>query len=99
MSEPTPAARPSFSTPAIVALETQIAASRAELAATVDELTSRLDPKTQASRLVAEGKQLVSDATDAQADPKARTRARVVLAVAAGLAALAVAGLVRKVVR
>ena len=99
MSEPTPAARPSFSTPAMVALESQIAATRAELAATVDELTNRLDPKPQASRLVAEGKQMVSDATDAQADPQARTRARVVLGVAAGVAALAVTGLVRKLAR
>lgn len=81
------------------ALEAELQLTRGELAATVDELTDRLNPKTQAERAVAEGKRLVSDATDPSAAPEARKRARTVLAVAGGVGALLVTGLVRRMTR
>ena len=81
------------------ALEAELLLTRGQLAATVDELADRLNPKTQAGRAVAEGKRLVSDATDPAAAPEARKRARVVLGVAGAVAALLVTGVVRRVAR
>ena len=42
-----------FSTPEMVALEAELAVTRAQLASTVDELVARLDPRAQAGRAVA----------------------------------------------
>lgn len=81
------------------ALEAELQLTRGELAATVDELADRLNPKTQAERAVAEGKRLVSDATDPSVAPEARKRARVVLGVAGAVAALLVTGVVRRIAR
>ena len=78
-----------FSTPEMVALEAELAVTRAQLASTVDELVARLDPRSQAARAVESGRQLVSDATSADAAPDARKKARVALgSAAAGAAAL-----------
>jgi hypothetical protein len=76
--------------PKIAALEAELAATRAQLTETVDELSTRLDPRYQASQATARGRRLVRDAIGiaSDADPSARTRARVVLG--SGLAALAV---------
>lgn len=87
-----------FSTPRIHDLEKELAGTRDELAATVDELVSRLDPRTQATHLVDEGKKLVADATG-DADPELKKQARIKLGVAAGVAALVLTGIVRKIVR
>lgn len=95
MSEP-------FSTPRMVELEAEIAATRVELALSVDSLARRLTPRelaAEAGRQARSGaeqarsavEQLVRDATSAEADPEASTRARVILAGAATVAALAVA--------
>lgn len=95
MSEP-------FSTPRMVELEAEIAATRVELALSVDSLARRLTPRelaadaAQQARAGAEQakltvEQLVRDATSAEADPEASTRARVILAGAAAVVALAVA--------
>ena len=81
------------------ALEAELQLTRGELAATVDELADRLNPKTQAGRAVAEGKRLVSDATDPSVPPEARKRARVVLGVTGAVAALLVTGVVRRIAR
>jgi len=73
-------------------IQQEIETVRAELAATVDELASRLDPRSQATKII-------TDATNPDASPEARRRARIVLGVAGAAAALVVAGLVRKAVR
>lgn len=84
--------------PKISALEAELAATRAELAATVDELSTRLDPRTQASEAVENGRRLVRDAVgnDPAADPAARKRARIVLGAAAGVVGLVVTGIIRR---
>jgi len=91
-----------FSTPEMVELEAQAALTRLELVSTVDALAQRLDPraglhqatdqaKAQADKARDAAQQLWHDATSADADPEASTRARVVLASAAAVVALAVA--------
>lgn len=95
MSEP-------FSTPRMVELEAEIAVTRVQLASTVDALAQRLAPRALASEAGQQARQgaeqaraaveqLVHDATSAEADPEASTRARVILAGAAGAVALVVA--------
>lgn len=95
MSEP-------FSTPRMVELEAEIAVTRVQLASTVDELTQRLTPGALASEASKQARlgveqakaaveQILHDATSAEADPEASTRARVILAGAAGAVALVVA--------
>jgi len=80
-----------FSTPEMVALEAELAVTRAQLASTVDELVSRLDPRAQAGRAVDSGRQLWSDATSGEAPPDARKKALTVLGGAvAGVAAVLV---------
>ncbi len=87
-----------FTTPRMHDLEQELAATRDELAATVDELVTRLDPRTQATRLVDEGKKMVNDATG-HADPQLQRQARVRLGVVTGAAALVLTGIVRRIVR
>jgi hypothetical protein len=78
-----------FSTPETVALEAELAVTRAQLASTVDELVARLDPRAQAGRAVESGRQLWSDATNSDADPDRRKKALTVLGGAlAGVAVL-----------
>ena len=78
-----------FSTPEMVALEAELAVTRAQLASTVDELVARLDPRAQAGRAVASGRQLWSDATSSGVAPDARKKALAVIGgVVAGTAAL-----------
>ena len=78
-----------FSTPEMVALEAELAVTRAQLASTVDELVSRLDPRAQAGRAVESGRQLWTDATSGDSSPEARKKALAVLGGAvAGVAAL-----------
>ena len=79
-----------FRTPETVALEAELAVTRAQLASTVDELVARLDPRAQAGRAVESGRQLWSDATNGDADPAdARKKAFTVLGgAAAGVAVL-----------
>ena len=73
----------------MVALEAELAVTRAQLASTVDELVARLDPRAQAGRAVEQGRQLWSDATDGDAEPAARKKALSVLGgAAAGVAVL-----------
>ncbi|KQR08310.1 DUF3618 domain-containing protein [Cellulomonas sp. Leaf334] len=80
-----------FSTPEMVALEAELAVTRAQLASTVDELVARLDPRAQAGRAVASGRRLWSDALDGDASPEARKKAFAVLGGAvAGVAAVLV---------
>ena len=76
--------------PKIADLEAGLAATRAQLAATVDQLSTRLSPRYQADQAVTNGRRLVRDAvgTAPDADPTARTRARIVLS--AGVAALGI---------
>ncbi|QCB92653.1 DUF3618 domain-containing protein [Cellulomonas shaoxiangyii] len=88
-----------ITTPKITELEAEVVVSRGQLASTVDALAERLDPRVQKDKLVADGKRLVFDATDAAALPEDRSRARKIFAVAGGVAALVVAGIVRKVTR
>lgn len=85
-----------FTTPRIAALEAEVALSRQQLAATVDALSTRVDPRVQAQRAVDGGRRLVRDAKDPAALPEERARARTVLAVAGGVAALVAVGLVRR---
>jgi len=78
-----------FSSPQTVALEAELAVTRAQLASTVDELVARLDPRAQAGRAVESGRQLWTDATSGNADPDARKKALTILgSVVAGTAAL-----------
>ena len=78
-----------FSTPEMVALEAELAVTRAELASTVDELVARLDPRAQAGRAVDSGRRLWSDATSGDASPEARKKAIAVIGgTVAGVAAL-----------
>ncbi|MFC8191929.1 DUF3618 domain-containing protein [Cellulomonas sp. NPDC057328] len=88
-----------ISTPKITELEAEVAVTRTQLASTVDALAERLDPRVQKDKLVADGKRLVFDATDAAALPEDRSRARTVLAVAGAVTVLVVVGVVRKIVR
>ena len=80
-------------------LESDVRAARDELAATVDELTGWFDPKTRVTAAVDRGRRMVHDAADPAADPTDRTRARVVLGVAAAALAAAVAGVVGRLAR
>ncbi|UJP40023.1 DUF3618 domain-containing protein [Cellulomonas palmilytica] len=76
-----------FTTPAMLAVEAEIAATRHQLATTVDELTARLAPRAQAEAAVATARRLASDATSPDADPEDRARARrVLVGVGAGVA-------------
>ncbi|MDQ0375027.1 DUF3618 domain-containing protein [Cellulomonas humilata] len=78
-----------FSTPEMVALEAELAVTRAQLASTVDELVARLDPRAQAGRAVASVGHLWSDATSSDAAPDARKKAIALIGGAvAGVAAL-----------
>ena len=78
-----------FSTPEMVALEAELAVTRAQLASTVDELVARLDPRAQAGRAVASVSHLWSDATSSDVAPDARKKAIAVIGGAvAGVAAL-----------
>ena len=90
-TEPDPA-EPPFSTPEMVKIQAEIAATRAELAATVDQLATRLRPGNQA-------KKVLSDAVDPGATPTARRRAWVVLGAAAAVTVVVAVGVVRKIVR
>jgi hypothetical protein len=72
-----------FVTPETIALEAELAVTRAQLASTVDELVARLDPRAQAGRAVESGRQLWSDATSGDADPENRKKAFTVLGGAA----------------
>ena len=72
-----------FSTPEMVALEAELAVTRAQMASTVDELMARLDPRAQAGRAVESGRQMWTDATSGDADPDARKKALTVLGSAA----------------
>lgn len=86
-----------FTTPEIVALESELAVTRAQLASTVDELVARLDPRAQAGRAVESGRQLWVDATSSGTEPAARKKAisvlgGAVLGVAALLALIIAAG-------
>lgn len=80
-------------------LEDARLAARADLTATVEELAAFFSPKTQTSRAMARGRRLVHDATSPSAVAEDRRRARVVLAVAAGVTAATVAGLVGRLRR
>ncbi|WP_456785753.1 DUF3618 domain-containing protein [Cellulomonas sp. P5_C5] len=78
-----------FSTPEMVALEAELAVTRAQLASTVDELVARLDPRAQAGRAVDSGRQLWRDATSGDSSPDARKKAIAIIGGAvAGVAAL-----------
>lgn len=85
-----------FSTPRMVELEAELAATRAQLASTVDELAGRLTPRALAGQGAQEAKRIWTDAVGSDAPPRDRTRARMVLgglvAVGALLAAAAVRG-------
>ncbi len=96
--DPEPA-RPAFSTPEMVKIQAEIAATRAELATTVDALATRLRPANQAKRAAANGRQMLADAVDPGADPAARRRALIVLGAAAAVTVLVAVGVVRKIVR
>lgn len=85
--------------PAVSALEAEVTLAREQLAATVDALAGEVDPRRQAERLKERGRRLVFDATDDAALPEDRARARKVLAVAGGVVALVVVGIVRRVTR
>ena len=77
-----------FSTPEMVALEADLAVTRAQLASTVDELVARLDPRAQAGRAVASGRRLWTDAVSGDTPPDARKKALVVIGgTVAGVAA------------
>jgi len=95
MSEQAP--RTPFANDRTRALEAELAATRAALADTVDELTDRLNPRVQATRVVADGKRMVSNLTDPDASDDERKR--VVVGVAAAAVALVVAGVVRAIVK
>jgi Protein of unknown function (DUF3618) len=88
-----------FSTPRMVELEAEVAVARLQLASTVEAISQRLTPRALASdagdrarlgvtQARTKAQQLVRDATSADADPEASTRARVILASAAAAAAL-----------
>ena len=85
--------------PAVSALEAEVTLAREQLAATVDALADEVDPRRQAERLKERGRRLVFDATDDAALPEDRARARKVLAVAGGVVALVVVGVVRRLTR
>jgi hypothetical protein len=97
MSEQAP--RTPFASDRTRALEAELAATRAALAGTVDELTDRLNPRTQATRVVADGKRMVANLTDPDASDDDRKRAMVAVGVAAAAVALIVAGVVRAIVK
>ncbi len=106
MTEPTPPppaepepTNPPFSTPEMVKIQAEIAATRAELAATVDELATQLRPRNQAKRAAANSRRMLADAVDPDADPAARRRARVVLGTAVAVTVIVAVGIVRKIVR
>ncbi|MDM7832364.1 DUF3618 domain-containing protein [Cellulomonas edaphi] len=91
-----------FSTPQMVKAEAEIALVRSQLAASVDALAQRLTPRALANDAATQAREgagkvrsaaekLVRDATSAEADPEASSRARKVLASAAGAVALVVA--------
>lgn len=80
-------------------LELDVQAARSELAATVGELKRWFSPKTRLTAAVDRGRQILNDATDPAADPADRTRARIVLGVAAGAVAASVVGAIGRVAR
>ena len=91
-----------FSTPQMVELQAQAALARVELASTIDAITARLTPRallgdvTNQARSAADSartgaEHLFRDATSADADPEASTRARVILASAAAVVTLVIA--------
>ena len=80
-------------------LEDARLAARADLTATVEELAAFFSPRTQASRARARAVRLLHDATSPSAASEDRRRARVVLAVAPGVTAAMVAGLVGRLGR
>ncbi len=80
-------------------LEGDVRAARGDLTATIDELTGWFDPRTRVSAAVDSGRRLVHDAAAPDADREDRIRARVVLGVAAALAAAVVTGIVRRIAR
>lgn len=93
-TEPTP-----FSTPSMVAIEAEIAATRHQLATTVDELTARLAPRAQADAAIATARRLASDATSPEASPDDRAHARQVLGGVAIAAAFVVTIVVLRIAR
>jgi hypothetical protein len=68
--------------------------TRAEIAATIDELVSRVDPRTQASKLLSTGQQMIADA-----GPAERRRAWIILGVGIGIATIGVAIAIRRATR
>jgi hypothetical protein len=91
-----------FSTPQMVELEAQAALARLELASTIDAITARLTPKALLDEATSQAKsaagnargnaqRIFRDATSADADPEASTRARVILASATAVVTLVVA--------
>jgi hypothetical protein len=94
--DPTGPATPVI-TPEMARLQEEIVAVRAELATTVGELVAQVRPRAQVERATAGVRRMAADAFDPNAEN--RVRARVVLGVVAGVTALVVAGLVRKIIR
>ncbi|CAM5784341.1 DUF3618 domain-containing protein [Cellulomonas persica] len=88
-----------FTTPAMQAIEAEIAVTRQQLVSTVDELTARLAPRAQAEAAVATARRLASDATSADASPQDRAHARKVLAGAALAAAFVTTIVVVRIAR
>ena len=80
-------------------LELDVQAARAELAATVGEIAHWFHPKTRLTAAADRGRQILSDATDPAVEPGARTRARIVLGVAAGAVAAVVGGAIGRMTR
>jgi len=80
-------------------LEFDVQAARTELATTVGDLKAWFSPRTRMTAAVDRGRQMLSDATDPAADPTDRTRARIVLGLAAGAVAALVVGAFGKVAR
>ena len=100
--EPVSTPREPFSTPRMVELEAEVAVARLQLASTVEAISQRLTPRALASDAGDRAKdgvkqarhsveQLVHDATSADADREASTRARVILGSAAAAVALVAA--------
>jgi hypothetical protein len=96
-----------FSTPQMVELEAQAALARVELESTIDAITARLTPRALLGDVTDQAKaaagsartgaeNLFRDATSADADPEASTRARVILASAAAVVALVIAASLKR---